>query len=200
MVWLRCRAATGRKIAALAVVLGALAAASPASADESLRLGVSGSLGVLGPPENPLVVQADGEATGMWSAGFGIDVRLGVQMSEMIALDLQVFGETLLMLGDMRAAALLEVAPIPYFAVAAGGGVGTMWNANLYFDDPSADFASGVLRLEGRLPERTRPSPIDKSLDLVFGLEGQLGSVFKGSLPAGTIVLGGRGFGGFLWH
>ena len=171
---------------------------SEARADEGvgLRLGMSGGLGLLVAPGNGSVTNPAGEEQDFFAGGIGIDGRLGVQLGPHVAIDLQLLGESMLLAGDMRAGLLFEIAPIPQFAFALGGGVGTMFIANIFFHSPSADFGSGVVRLEGRLPQ-TYPGT---DIDLVFGLEGQLGYVFKGSIPEGSLVVGARGFGGMLWH
>ncbi|MFO0548729.1 MAG: hypothetical protein U0271_10095 [Polyangiaceae bacterium] len=109
---------------------------------------------------------------------------------------MQVLAETLLLAGDLRAAALFEVAPIPQFAFALGGGVGTMFSANFFFDSPSADFASGFIRLEGRLASSYDDMREDGQF--VFGGECQFGYVFRGSLPEGAALIGPRAFVGIL--
>jgi hypothetical protein len=120
-------------------------------------------------------------------------LRLGVQISEWFSLDLQAFAETALLAGDARIGGLVEFAPSEFFAFALGGGVGSMFIANFFAAAPTADFASGVLRLEGRVPQGGGPDP-------VFGIEGQLCDTFAGDFPPGTLLLGGRAFGGVLWH
>ena len=137
------------------------------------------------------------ETTSLYSLGFAGDLRLGIELAEWVSLDLQGLAETALLAGDLRIGALVELAPIPYFAISAGGGVGTMFIANFHAASPSADFASGVLRLEGRVPRERGEDP---GLEAVFGIEGQLGSTFAGDFPRGTLLVGGHGFGGVLWH
>ncbi|MCC6521824.1 MAG: hypothetical protein IT373_04115, partial [Polyangiaceae bacterium] len=141
----------------------------------------------------------DGREIALYAGGPGGDLRVGVGLTDWLALDLQLFGETLLLAGDARAGALFELAPSAHFAIAAGGGVGSMYLANFFFHSPSADFGAVVLRLEGRVEDEDGSSP-EGRLDLVFGAEGDLGFVFAGSLPPGAWLLGGRAFAGLLWH
>ena len=162
----------------------------------ALRLGATGSLGAIAPPNGPDVPMPAGPI-GLYGAGFGLDLRLGMQLTEWFALDLQLFAETLLLAGDARAGALVEFAPAPPFAFALGGGVGSMYLANLFVGSPSADFAAGVVRLEGRVRQELTGDDVP---DIVFGAEAQVGSVFDGSLPDGTLLVGGRAFGGMLLH
>lgn len=161
-----------------------------------LRLGAVASLGGLAAPSDP-PVRINDQTTSLYSLGFGGDLRLGVELAEWFSLDLSALAETALLAGDMRIGGLVEFAPSRFFAFALGGGVGTMFIANFVATSPSADFGSGVLRLEGRVSPRGGDQ---RALEPVFGLEGQLGDVFAGDLPPGTILVGGRAFGGVLWH
>lgn len=183
------------------VSLPLLAVASPARADgRSLRLGMSGGIGLLVAPGHGSIQAPTGGSQDFFSCGFGLDLRLGAQLGRHVALDAQVFGETMLLGGDMRAAGLLEIAPVPQFAFSLCGGVGTMFIASLFSSSPSADFASGLVRLEGRLENANEASSPDRQTIPVFGFEGQLGYVFRGSIPEGSLLVGPRLFGGFLWH
>lgn len=179
--------------ALVAAVVLALWQPAPAGAQATagaLRVGLTGSLGYLSGGADVVVGP---NVVPMWSAGFGLELRLGVQATEWLALDVQLMAETLFFYGDARAGVLIEIAPHPMFAVAAGGGVGSMFMANLFYPSPSADFGSGVLRFELRFPgERA------DDLDIVVGVEGQLGATFAGAVPAGTLVGGARLFAGFL--
>jgi hypothetical protein len=161
-----------------------------------LRLGAVASFGGLAPPSDPPVL-INNATTSLYSLGFGGDLRLGVELAEWFSLDLSALAETALLAGDMRIGGLIEFAPSQFFAFALGGGVGTMFIANFVTTSPSADFVSGVLRLEGRVSPRRGDQ---RALEPVFGVEGQLGDVFAGDLPPGTILVGGRAFGGVLWH
>ncbi len=180
-------------LAALAVSLWAAVPARAEGPTSPLRVGFAGSLGYLSGGANVVVGP---NAVPMWSAGFGLELRLGVQANEWLALDVQLMAETLFFYGDARAGLLIEIAPHPMFAVALGGGVGSMFMANLFYPSPSADFGSGVLRAELRLPDDSSRS----ELDVVVGVEGQLGATFAGTLPAGTLVGGARVLAGFLLH
>ncbi|MCC6524437.1 MAG: hypothetical protein IT373_17390, partial [Polyangiaceae bacterium] len=117
--WQPCRAPTLRAFGALVLglalgpglllALGLLAseaeAAEPTPAAEpapegrypSLRLGLSGSLGALGAPDGPLVPMPDGREIALYAGGPGGDLRVGVGLTDWLALDLQLFGETLLL-------------------------------------------------------------------------------------------------------
>ncbi len=192
----------GKIFAAAVVCCGFLALASPARADEAsaLRLGITGGVGGLFSPGHGSIPHPTGDSQDFYSGGMGVDLRIGAQLGPYVAIDAQVFGETFLLGGDMRAGALLEVSPVPQFAFSIGGGVGTMAIVNFYFDSPSADFASGFVRLEGRLTPARNGEARPKETLFVFGLECQLGYVFKGSIPEGSLLVGPRAFGGVLWR
>jgi len=158
------------------------------------------SLGAVFQPEGPLVsLPAWGGpvATQVYGGGVGFGVRGGIQMQEWLALDVQVFAESFFFMGNARASALLEISPVPPFAFSLGPTVGSMFVANLY-EAKSADYAGGVLRLEGRPSERERREK--GRAVVVVGVEVQAGAVFEGSVPPGTIVLGARAFGGLFVH
>jgi hypothetical protein len=185
-----------------AVLARAASAADPAHARyarplPALRLGLTGSLGGVAPPVGPDVALETGALVGIFSAGVGLELRLGVQLDEWLALDLSLFGETALLAGDVRAAATVEFSPIAELAIGLGGGVGSMYLANFFVHSPSADFGVGFLRVEGRALDETS---LDHVTSLCFGAELEGGYVFSGALPVATPLVGGRAFGGVLWH
>jgi hypothetical protein len=167
-----------------------------------LRLGAAASLGGVGAPAAPEVVLAErGEdgrvTTSIYSAGVGVDGRIGVQITSRFAVDVQVFAETGFLAGAIRAALLAELAPIEEFAIGLGGGVGSIYVAKLFYGVPYAGLASGLIRLEGRIDNGV--VPLEK-MDAVVGAEGQAGALVGGDFPVGTVMVGGRAFVGLLVH
>lgn len=176
-------------------LVAALVVATPAAAERPLRLSFAGSLGALGArPDPPIGRDQNGYSPVPFSAGFGVEGRVGVQLGPYVGLDALLFAETALLAADARAALALELSPVRPFALAVGAGVGAMWTANFFFQSPSANFAFGLARAEVRLPPDARYG------EVVFGLEGVLGRTHHGTVPEGTQVIGGRVFCGLLFR
>lgn len=161
------------------------------------RFGLTGGIGVVWPRGASTIMHPDGSSSDVFSAGLGGDIRAGVQATEWLAFDAQLFGETGLLAGDGRAAALVEFAPADVFAFSLGAGVGGLYNVNFFFDNPTLGYRLLLLRGEARVPQ---PGSFSRRFDLVIAAEGFLGEALSGDLPAGTLVLGARIAGGLLWH
>lgn len=187
-----------RVLCGLLGLVGVASVAPPAFAESGggpLRLAFGGSLGALAArPDPPIPRNQNGYSPVPFSAGIGAEGRIGVQLGPYVAVDAQLFGQTAVLTADARAALLLEVAPVRSFALGVGAGVGAMWTANFLFESPSANFSFGLARGEVRLDHREGQG------GLVFGLEGVLGRTHRGSVPAGTQVIGGRAFFGMLFR
>lgn len=162
----------------------------------ALRGGFGASLGFVH-PVGAAVVHVDGSETDVLSAGVGLDLRGGVQLTEWLAFDLNAMAETIIVSGDVRVAALIEIAPVDVFAIAAGGGVGTLYMFNFLFPNIDASFAVGLLRAEGRLPNRDASGSISA---FTFGGDVSLGRALGGDAAAGTLTVGGRAIFGLLWR
>ncbi|MBK7395828.1 MAG: hypothetical protein IPJ34_05855 [Myxococcales bacterium] len=183
------------RLFATGLALALSLAVSPVAADAPLRGAIEGSIGVLGArPDPPMQPDARGYTPVPFSGGFGFEARFGVQLGPIVAVDALLFAETALLAADARTALLVEVAPVRSFALAAGAGVGAMWTANFFFQDPSANFVFGLARVE------IRPGVREAHGELVFGIEGALGRTHRGTVPEGTQVLGGRAFVGLLFR
>lgn len=185
--------------ALLALLLPSVAHVSHAAAADRLaplRFAGSASLGALVVrPDPPIALGANGYDPVPFSAGVGVEGRLGVQIAPWLAVDALVFGESALLAADARAALLLEIAPARVFAIGLGAGVGAMWTANFLHPSPSANFAFALARAEARPFAR-----LPNGGELVLGLEGLLGRTHRGSVPEGTQILGGRAYVGILFR
>lgn len=159
-----------------------------------LRWGIGGSIGFVYPIDT-VITHPDGSQSSVFSAGIGLDLRGGVQLTEWLAFDLNAVAETIVLAGDARVGALFEVAPVDAFAVSLGGGVGSLYDINFFFANPSADFAVGLLRVEGRIQTGAAGDQL-----MSFGAEGQLGGALGGDAAPGTLVTGGRAVVGLLWR
>lgn len=183
------------RLFAMGLALALSLAVSPVAADAPLRGAIEGSIGVLGArPDPPMLPDARGYTPVPFSGGFGFGARFGVQLGPIVAVDALLFAETALLVADARTALLVEVAPVRSFALAVGAGVGAMWTANFFFQDPSANFVFGLARVE------IRPGVREAHGELVFGIEGALGRTHRGTVAEGTQVLGGLAFVGLLFR
>lgn len=146
----------GKILLAGLVSSGLMAFAGPARAEEPsiLRVGISGGLGALFSPGHGSVPTPSGQSQDFFAGGIGLDLRLGAQIGPYVAIDAQVLGETFLLGGDMRAGALVEIAPVAPLAFALGGGVGTMFTA--ITSGLPADAPSRTSSRRPRDPRRSR--------------------------------------------
>lgn len=193
----RCRVHTF--VVAAAVSVATITCRHGAAAEPTFapfRLATSAGAGLtFAKPDPPIPRDQNQYDPTPFSAGFGGDVRAGVQLLRWLAVDAQVFAETALLAADARAGLLLELAPVRAFALGGGIGVGGLWTANFVHPSPKANFTYGSVRAEVRSP--LAGSATD---DLCFGLEGVLGATHQGTVPEGSRILGARLFVGFVFR
>jgi len=155
---------------------------------------VDPSLGVLWPLGSQ-VKRSNGDVNDVYSGGPGFDIRGGVQFTTWLALDLNLVAQTLILVGDGRAGAMLEIVPVDYLAFSSGSGVGSLYTVNFVHNNIVVDFAYLAFRIEGRLRQKSTWWKY-----LTFGAEGLWGSSFESDIPAHRTVVGGRLILNFLWH
>ncbi len=176
---------------ALAALLAASFASRAARAEEPmprLRFGFSGSIGYTRTVVDKLSLGQDERSIAIGTSfGPGLDVRVGVRLHEVLALDLQAFTETLaVMLGQGRVAALVDLAPVRSFSIAGGIGYGEVYSLNVLTGFETANYWVGILRPELHFPERTR------DYEWTVGIEACLGESTGGTTGSGHQVFGGR--------